>query len=77
MYFDRIKRAFSSVLDTDASESITSLSKMEDVNGWDSLNFIALVVAIEHEFNVQLTTLDAASLTSIPAIEKYLLEKLE
>ena len=45
---------------------------MEDLPSWDSLNFIDLVLVIENEFDVELTTLDAASLTSFQAISDYL-----
>lgn len=74
-YFDRIKRAFTVALGKDA-EALTPASDMENLKGWDSAHFIALVVAVENEFSIEMSTLDAASLTSIEAIDAYLQRKL-
>jgi len=74
-HFDRIQRCFAKVIGEDEANKMTPDSTMEDVKGWDSLNFIGLIVAVEDEFGIQLSTLDAAALTSVPAIEQYLQER--
>jgi len=76
MYFERIKKAFESVLDAEAINTMQESSTMEEIKGWDSMNFIALVMAIESEFKIELSTLEAAALTSVSAIDEYLKEKI-
>lgn len=75
-YLARIKSAFSTVLGQDAAELITASASMEDVLGWDSTNFIELVLAVEDEFRIELATIDATALTSIDAINRYLVNRL-
>ena len=48
---------------------------MEDVEGWDSLNFLNLVMAIEDEFDLQMSTLEAASLNTVDAVVSYVERK--
>jgi acyl carrier protein len=74
-HFERIQRCFAKVIGDDEAYKMTSDSTMEDVSGWDSLNFVGLIVAVEDEFEIRLSTLDAAALTSVPAIEQYLQER--
>ena len=71
-HYERIRKAFLLVLPEDEVLMVTPTSTMDDLPSWDSLNFIDLVLAIENEFDVELTTLDAASLTSFQAISDYL-----
>ncbi len=75
--FERIQKAFASVIGPTEAASMTPDATMEDVRSWDSSNFIALVLAIEDEFDIQMSTLDAASLTSVPSLMRYLTEKAE
>jgi acyl carrier protein len=75
-YLARIKTAFSTVLGRDVSELITASANMEGVPGWDSTNFIELVLAVEDEFCIELATIDATALTSIDAINRYLVNRL-
>jgi acyl carrier protein len=60
---------------SETAGSITLDSKMEDVAGWDSQTFVAIVVGIEETFGIELTTLDAARMSSIRAIYEVLAEK--
>ncbi len=75
IYLERIRRAFSKVLG-DSTSQMNENSTMETVGGWDSLNFIALVLAVEDEFGIKMSTLDAASLISVRDINDYLVKKL-
>lgn len=76
-YFDRIQRCFAKVIGEHHANQMTPDSTMEDVKQWDSLNFVGLIMAVEDEFKIQLTTLEAATLTSVLAIEQYLQERLD
>jgi len=50
----RIKKTMSVIFDTDI-ESINEQSSPETLEKWDSLGHMNLVVALEEEFNLQLT----------------------
>ena len=76
-YFDRIQRCFAKVIGEHHANQMTPDSTMEEVKQWDSLNFVGLIMAVEDEFKIQLTTLEAAALTSVLAIEQYLQERLD
>lgn len=41
---------------------------MNDISSWDSLTHMALIVAIENEFEIELTGDDIADMTSFDAI---------
>lgn len=68
----RVRDAFASVIGEKAAEDIVPGATMEEIEGWDSLNFLNLIIAIEEEFDIQLTTLDAAGMTTVDAILAHL-----
>jgi acyl carrier protein len=43
---------------------------MKDVNNWDSLSHMNLIVAIEDEFNIQLTGDEIAEMTTFDKIRE-------
>ncbi len=53
-------------------EKITPELKQEDLENWDSLQHLNLMLALEQEFGVTLDVDDLNTLTSVPAILKYL-----
>ena len=53
-------------------DKITPDLKQEDLEGWDSLQHLNLMLALEQEFGVTLDVDDLSTLTSVPAILKYL-----
>lgn len=70
--FERLRGVFASVIGDDNAQTMNVESTMDDVEGWDSLNFINLVIAVETEYNIRIDGLDAASLVSVPGILEYL-----
>jgi len=70
--FERLRGVFASVIGDDNAQTMNAESTMDDVEGWDSLNFINLVIAVETEYNIRIDGLDAASLVSVPGILEYL-----
>lgn len=72
---DRIRKAFASVIGENAAQGVVPGATMEDVEGWDSLNFLNLVMAIEDEFDLQMSTLEAASLNTVDAVVSYVERK--
>ncbi len=45
---------------------------MDDIDGWDSMTHLAIIVGLEAEFNLRIDGLDAASMISVPSILEYL-----
>lgn len=70
--FERLQSVFASVIGQDNAQTITPTSTMDEVEGWDSMNFINLVIAVETEYDIRIDGLDATSLVTIPSILEYL-----
>ena len=60
----RLNRIFQDVFD-DESIQITDEMTADDVEEWDSLNHINLVVAVERSFNVKFTTKEINGLANV------------
>jgi acyl carrier protein len=61
---ERLQSIFRDVFD-DADLLIRDEMKADDIPGWDSLNYINLIVSIETEFGVQFDGEEIASLTCV------------
>jgi len=70
--FERLQSVFASVIGAKNAATITPDSTMDQVEGWDSLNFINLVIAVETEYKIRIDGLDATSMVTIPSILEYL-----
>ena len=51
---------------------ITSQTRMEDIDAWNSLTFIDIVLAVEKEYGLQISPELAAEMTSVEAIQKII-----
>jgi len=60
----RLNRIFREVFD-DESIQITDEMTAEDIEEWDSLNHINLIVAVERNFNVKFTTKEINRLANV------------
>ena len=49
----------------DPSLKVRDSMTAKDVEGWDSLSHINLIVAVEKEFNIRLTTAEVRRLTNV------------
>lgn len=65
--YEKLTSLFRDVFDDDGLVLEASTSP-EDIEDWDSLASIELVVAIESSFGIKLTVEDAMSMTSVGAI---------
>jgi acyl carrier protein len=54
------------------ADSVNAQTSYENVNAWDSLNIVKLVMAVESEFEVAVSPDDAVSFTSVAAIVQVL-----
>ena len=62
----RLLRIFRETLDDE--EIRFEVDSLDPIEGWDSLAHVQLMLAVEEEFGVTLTTEEMADMTSIPAI---------
>ena len=70
--YGRLGPIFSSFLSEEQMGALNPDATMDDVEGWDSLSFLDMIMAIENEFGIRIDGLDAVNLTSIPNIIAYL-----
>lgn len=65
---DRLHAVVTEVL----GEAVDDTSSPETTEGWDSLNHLNIILAIEAEFDVQLTMDDALSAETVGAFRELL-----
>jgi acyl carrier protein len=73
--YERVENIFRDILTDRQFEAFHPNATMDDVDGWDSMSFLEIVMALESEFNIRIDGLDAASLISVPNIIAYLRSK--
>lgn len=70
----RLTNVFREVLDLD--DLVLKLTTVaSDVEGWDSLAHVRLMVATEQEFQVRLTTVEVSSLKDVGELVSAIAEK--
>jgi acyl carrier protein len=70
----RLTAVFRDVLDLDGLE-LKLTTTANDVEGWDSLAHVRLMVATEQEFKVRLTTVEVSSLKNVGELVSAIAEK--
>jgi acyl carrier protein len=60
----RLTTVFQSVFDNPGI-SISDATTAADIDGWDSIAHIDLIVAVEHEFKVSFNTKDVKALSNV------------
>lgn len=73
--YQRVENIFRNMLTEEQMQALNPRATMDDVEGWDSLNFLDMIMGLESTFNIRIDGLDAASLTTIPNIIEYLESK--
>jgi acyl carrier protein len=71
----QLQEVMRDVFSDDAIEIFDEMTAA-DVTGWDSLNHINLVIAVERRFSVRLTTKDVAALKNVGGMLALLRAKL-
>ncbi|WP_397599662.1 acyl carrier protein [Silvanigrella sp.] len=66
---------FKSVFDDD-NLILTSSTTANDIDGWDSLAHIRLIVAIEKFFNLRFSTSEISNLENVGQMANLILQKL-
>jgi acyl carrier protein len=71
---DRVRKVFADVLGISPGV-ITDETSPDNTSQWDSMAAMSLVVAIEDEFDVRLSTAEIVSMRSIAIVKKVLTAK--
>ena len=71
MSSDPIKKVMGEIFGL-ASEKIPDGATMEELESWDSLNHMELMLAVEIEFGVRISTTMMLELVSLDAIQDFL-----
>lgn len=74
--FARLTPIFHDVLDNDAIELSRSLTA-GDVDEWDSLSHIRLIVAVERAFRIKFQSMEIANLKNVGDIVDLIRQKLQ
>jgi len=72
--YSRLVPIFRDVLDAD-DIVLADETTAEDVDGWDSLNHVTLIVAIEKAFRITVTTRDAQKLRNVGELVDLIVRK--
>lgn len=73
---DRIKALMASLFELGAAD-IPDEAQFGVLKGWDSLGHIALMMAVESEFGVELTTQSMQDALTLPALEDFISQALK
>jgi acyl carrier protein len=71
---ERIQKVFREVLEDDTLV-LEKTSSQDNMNGWDSLVQVKLIIGLEEEFGVEFTTEEVLEAHSVGAFEKLLQSK--
>ena len=74
--FEKLTEIFIDVLDLDECE-LTDETSANDIEEWDSLSHIQLIVAIENEFKIKFTSLEIMKWANVGELINSLEEKLK
>ena len=72
---ERLQDVFQLVFD-DEGIRITPETTAADIDGWDSLEHINLVIAVEREFKVRFATAEISGLKNVGEFEELLVRKI-
>ncbi|MBI4695831.1 MAG: acyl carrier protein [Gammaproteobacteria bacterium] len=70
----RLRKCIEGVFD-EPLEKVIAIGEFSNSEDWDSLKYVALVVGIQAEFEVDLTPDEVQSITSVAALEQLLVSR--
>ncbi len=75
--FSTLNNIFMDVLDLDEDIVLTDETSANDIEEWDSLSHIQLIVAIEKKFNIKFTSLEIMKWRNVGEMVNSIEEKLK
>ena len=77
MIFEKLNAIFEDVLDLDETPNLTDETSANDIEEWDSLSHIQLIVAIEKSFKIKFTSLEIMKWANVGEMVNSMEEKLK
>ena len=74
--FEKLNEIFEDVLDLDETPNLTDVASADDIEEWDSLSHIQLIVAIEKEFKLKFTSLEIMKWNNVGEMVDSMIQKL-
>ena len=74
--FEKLNEIFEDVLDLDETPILTDATSADDIEEWDSLSHIQLIVAIEKEFKLKFTSLEIMKWNNVGEMVDSMMQKL-
>lgn len=74
--FEKLNEIFEDVLDLDETLNLTDATSADDIEEWDSLSHIQLIVAIEKEFKLKFTSLEIMKWNNVGEMVDSMMQKL-
>lgn len=75
--FKKLDEIFNDVLDPEEEVRLTDASCADDIDEWDSLSHIQLVVAIEKAFGIKFTSREIMKWQNVGQMVDTIIEKLK
>jgi acyl carrier protein len=72
---ERLKELVAGIVATDASSLPPASTPLRDLEGWDSLKHVQLVVGLEGRFKVKLSADEIKAMVTMADIDRILKEK--
>ncbi len=73
---ERLTKVFRDVFD-DEDITINNETTSSDISGWDSLEHINLVCAIEEEFDIKFSMGETVSMKNVGEMEERIIDKMQ
>ena len=74
--FEKLNEIFGGCLDLDETPNLTDETSADDIEEWDSLSHIQLIVAIEKEFKLKFTSLEIMKWNNVGEMVDSMMLKL-
>lgn len=74
--FEKLNEIFEDVLDLDETPALTDETSANDIEEWDSLSHIQLIVAIERAFKIKFTSLEIMKWKNVGEMIDSMIEKI-
>ena len=74
--FEKLNEIFEDVLDLDETPELTDETSANDIEEWDSLSHIQLIVAIEKAFKLKFTSLEIMKWNNVGEMVDSMIQKL-
>lgn len=68
---EKLKEILSLILEIDVRD-INDSTSFDEIDSWDSMNHMSIILSIEEEFNIKISDEEALDLTSYPLLLKLL-----